>query len=564
MREDLNSLIRRTRIISGSILFFYAATHLLNHSLATFSIAAADAARIYFIAFWRNPVAEILLFASLALHILLGIQSVLGRKSFKMTGREWVQLIFPFVALLALIPHVLTTAIMSRVFGVNDNYELIFAATIIDPTKASANVIFFSLMVILIWTHGAIGIHGLMKFRPIYARLQWPIMGFFWAVPVLALMGFFSGLKEMSFLTYAHSQLHEDYYMMTLVMKAIPQEAFPVAAMIEMMTMNYYPLALLALIVLAVGNVVRARFFGRVTITYPHGKTIKVASGTTILEASRIAKIPHQSVCGGKGRCTTCRVRIVSSDGALPAPNAHELKAIERVGIDEDMRLACQLRPTKSISVAPLLNPENSLAGITSARALTGKEQQTVILFVDIREFTKIAEHKLPFDVVYILNKYYAVCGEIIEANGGRLDKFIGDGIMAIFDATSDINQNCRNAVKAASKISNRMAGMNAELKMDFDEEMRFGMGIHAGETIVGMMGYGKTVSETAIGDNVNVAARLEELSKKYKCQLVISKIVAEQANVETAKFQSDTVKIRGRSEPLDIFYLDNASQLAG
>lgn len=564
MREDLNSLIRRTRIISGSILFFYAATHLLNHSLATFSIAAADAARIYFIAFWRNPVAEILLFASLALHILLGIQSVLGRKSFKMTGREWVQLIFPFVALLALIPHVLTTAIMSRVFGVNDNYELIFAATIIDPTKASANVIFFSLMVILIWTHGAIGIHGLMKFRPIYARLQWPIMGFFWAVPVLALMGFFSGLKEMSFLTYAHSQLHEDYYMMTLVMKAIPQEAFPVAAMIEMMTMNYYPLALLALIVLAVGNVVRARFFGRVTITYPHGKTIKVASGTTILEASRIAKIPHQSVCGGKGRCTTCRVRIVSSDGALPAPNAHELKAIERVGIDEDMRLACQLRPTKSISVAPLLNPENSLAGITSARALTGKEQQTVILFVDIRDFTKIAEHKLPFDVVYILNKYYAVCGEIIEANGGRLDKFIGDGIMAIFDATSDINQNCRNAVKAASKISNRMAGMNAELKMDFDEEMRFGMGIHAGETIVGMMGYGKTVSETAIGDNVNVAARLEELSKKYKCQLVISKIVAEQANVETAKFQSDTVKIRGRSEPLDIFYLDNASQLAG
>ena len=239
MREDLNSLLRRTRIISGSILFFYAATHLLNHSLATFSIAAADAARIYFIAFWRNPVAEILLFASFALHILLGVQSVLGRKSFKMTGREWVQMIFPFVALLALIPHVLTTAIMSRLFGVNDNYELIFAATIIDPAKASANVILFSLMVILIWTHGAIGIHGLMKYRPTYARLQRPIMGFFWAVPVLALMGFFSGLKEMSFLTYAHSQLHEDYYMMTLVMKAIPQEAFPVAAMIEMMTMNY-------------------------------------------------------------------------------------------------------------------------------------------------------------------------------------------------------------------------------------------------------------------------------------------------------------------------------------
>lgn len=232
------------------------------------------------------------------------------------------------------------------------------------------------------------------------------------------------------------------------------------------------------------------------------------------------------------------------------------------MGIDDDMRLACQLRPKQNLSVAPLLNPENSLASITSARALTGKEQQTVILFVDIREFTKIAEHNLPFDVVYILNKYYAVCGKIIEANGGRLDKFIGDGIMAIFDNTTDIHQNCFNAVEAASKISKSMTELNAELKSDFDEEMRFGMGIHAGETIVGMMGYGKTVSETAVGDNVNVAARLEELTKSYKCQLVISKYVAEKAKIDIKQFTNDLVKIRGRSEKLEILYLENASTL--
>ena len=226
------------------------------------------------------------------------------------------------------------------------------------------------------------------------------------------------------------------------------------------------------------------------------------------------------------------------------------------------MRLACQLRPTGDLSVAPLLNPENSLEGVTSARALTGKEQETVILFVDVREFTKIAEHKLPFDVVYILNKYYAVCGEIIEANGGRLDKFIGDGIMAIFDATSEVEQNCRNAVLAASRISQQMKDLNAERRMDFDEEMRFGMGIHVGETIVGMMGYGRTVSETAVGDNVNVAARLEELTKSYKCQLVISKFVAEKARIDLTQFTDDLVKIRGRSEKLEILYLENASTL--
>ena len=161
-----------------------------------------------------------------------------------------------------------------------------------------------------------------------------------------------------------------------------------------------------------------------------------------------------------------------------------------------------------------------------------------------------------------IRDRYYAVCGEIIEANGGRLDKFIGDGIMAIFDSTNDINQNCFNAVEAASKISQSMAELNAELKSDFDEEMRFGMGIHAGETIVGMMGYGKTVSETAVGDNVNVAARLEELTKSYKCQLVISKTVAEKAKIDIKQFTNDLVKIRGRSEKLEILYLENASTL--
>jgi adenylate cyclase len=76
------------------------------------------------------------------------------------------------------------------------------------------------------------------------------------------------------------------------------------------------------------------------------------------------------------------------------------------------------------------------------------------------------------------------------------------------------------------------------------------------------MMGYGRTVSETAVGDNVNVAARLEELSKSYKCQLVISKSVAETAKIDIRQFTGDLVNIRGRSEKLEILYMGNASEL--
>ena len=323
MREDLNSLVRRTRIISGLVLFLYASTHLLNHSVATFSIAAADAVWEYFIAVWRNPVAEILLFASLALHILLGVQAVLRRKSFRMTAREWVQMVFPFLALIVLIPHVLTTAILSRVFGVEDNYELIFAGTLVDPSLASKYTVFYSLMIVMIWTHGVIGMNGLLRYRPYYLRFRRLFIGFFWAVPILALASFISGLKEMTLITYAHSQVHDDYYMLTILMKAVAEKAFPIITQIDQMTKAYYPIAALVLVALAVGNVLRAQFFGQVTITYPNGREVRVSRGTKILEASRIGKVPHQSVCGGKGRCTTCRVRIVSYGGGLPVPNAH-------------------------------------------------------------------------------------------------------------------------------------------------------------------------------------------------------------------------------------------------
>ena len=138
-------------------------------------------------------------------------------------------------------------------------------------------------------------------------------------------------------------------------------------------------------------------------------------------------------MCDGRGRCTTCRVKVVSADGDLPNPGIHEQRALKRAGLDQSVRLACQLKPASNITVTPLLDPENEFDVVGKAQELSGKEQETVVLFVDLRNFTKLSETTLPYDVVYILNKYYATFSQAIEANKGRLDKFIGDGIMAIF-----------------------------------------------------------------------------------------------------------------------------------
>ena len=142
------------------------------------------------------------------------------------------------------------------------------------------------------------------------------------------------------------------------------------------------------------------KYIGNIKISYPEGREVTVARGTSILEASRLAKIPHQSVCGGKARCTTCRVRVISYDGPLPAPNAYETMAIKKGGLEDGVRLACQLHPTSNIKIMPLVNPTNvlernsSLDGLSKPKALSGKELETVILFIDLREFTKLSEKK--------------------------------------------------------------------------------------------------------------------------------------------------------------------------
>ena len=559
---DLNIIIRQLRIYTGIILFFYALTHLLNHSVNVISINAADFVREnYFHLIWKNTVAYILLYGSLIIHIILGFYSILTRKSYKITGREWIQIIFPVLALLVLLQHVGGGFILTR-FDVDIKYSLLYALLSSDPNELVAGAVLFSLMVLFIWAHGVIGIHGLLKFN--FKSYQKYIFGFkfiYWFVPIGAILGFISGLRETSILATIENLKGNENFIMSFF-GAIPQEAFAYLMPVEPLVMNNYPIFVLAVLLIAALNVLRARYFGRIKISYPGGKEFSVPKGTTVLEASRLAGIPHVSVCGGKGRCTTCRVKVVSGLEGIIEPNFHESRVIEKLGFDNDVRLACQLKPSKNLSVLPLINPETKEVKARTPVGLSGREKESVVVFIDLRDFTKLSESKLPYDVVYILNKYYSVCGEIIERNKGRLDKFIGDGIMAIFDGSDQLNENCKNSIKAATEISKGIKELNNQMKLDFSEELRFGIGIHVGNTIVGMMGYGETVTETVVGDNVNIASRLEELNKKFKTELVVSKDVLDSANINPKQFTSEKIKIRGRTGELEIYSLENAYDL--
>ena len=143
-KQDLGSLVRQFRILSGSILFLYAITHLLNHSINIISISAADYVRENFYhILWKNPVGTVLLYGSFVAHIPLGFYSIATKKSFKISAREWFQIILPILALLILLQHIAGGFIATRVFEADLSYAALFSILLVDPSEVALSTVFF-------------------------------------------------------------------------------------------------------------------------------------------------------------------------------------------------------------------------------------------------------------------------------------------------------------------------------------------------------------------------------------------------------------------------------------
>jgi adenylate cyclase len=269
----------------------------------------------------------------------------------------------------------------------------------------------------------------------------------------------------------------------------------------------------------------------------------------------------------------------VSPASALPAPAPAELRVLERIHAAPGIRLGCQLRPAAAVTVAPLLDPglpPRALLGFRAPQML-GEERVVAILFADIRGFTQLSEHRLPFDVVDLLNRYFRAMGEAVEAAGGRVDKFIGDGVMALFgaaprpadtprDEAADARAAARAAIDGARRMAAALAALNRGLATELGEPLRIGIGIHLGPVILGAMGHGRTVTATAIGDAVNTASRLESASKDLRCLLVVSEAVLAAAGVaaDAMPGTAHEVAVRGRSQPLRVRAIARGDDLPG
>jgi adenylate cyclase len=236
------------------------------------------------------------------------------------------------------------------------------------------------------------------------------------------------------------------------------------------------------------------------------------------------------------------------------------LSRIRAVG---SVRLACQLRPTGPVEVTPLLPPwAPAGGGALPVDISAGSEREIAVLFADLRDFTALSEGRLPYDVVFVLNRYFGAMGRAIETAGGRVDKFIGDGIMALFGLEAGPDQGCREALEAARLMSLHLDQLNESLREELREPLRIGIGIHAGPAIVGEMGYAGAATLTAIGDTVNTASRLEGLAKEYGCELIASDEVVARAGIDRLLFDWRRSELRGKQESLLVALIRKAGDL--
>jgi adenylate cyclase len=539
--------VRQVRLACGLVLFAYIFSHFFNHALGNVSFTVMDWWRVHVhVWWWRIPIINATLYTAAVIHFSLGLWAVYQRRHFRYTAIEITQLLLGLSIPLWLASHFAAVRVAGLLFG--------------HPTIAYANVFLaywvarphmewvqFTLLTIA-WTHACIGLYFWLRLKSSF-KWAWPI---FFAIAVLmppfAMVGAVHGAREVI------AGAKDPQWRKQNLQAVIPP---PERKIIDDVTLFYFPIfygCAFVLVFAARGvRLLRERRRGTFAITYP-GRQVRVPTGMSVLEASLRYKVPHASVCGARARCSTCRIRVVSDRFALPPPSGREAFVLKRVGVSSDpsIRLACQLRPKSDVSVIPILPPHIGADFVRNRQRVNiGEERYLVSMFVDMRGSTTLSEARLPFDIVFLINRFVDAVSRGITEAGGQPNQFIGDGVLALFGLGCERETACRQALQAAALIASHVAHLNHQFATEVRDPIQYGIGINGGDVIIGDIGFRGHTVFTALGDPVNVAARLQDLTKTLDCKVVVSDEVCQRAGIPHDALTRTQVEIRGHAEPM-------------
>lgn len=549
--------LRQVRLICGITLFSYLLSHFLNHALGNVSLHALAAGLSYHVAFWQFLPVAVLFYAAVLIHGGLGLWALYQRRQFSRSLIEPLQLVLGLSIPALIFTHIAGVRLGQTLYGHEKFYPQVLYSYWAGPPW---RVGLMTTALLTSWTHGCIGLHAWLRLKPLYERAAPWLLACAVLIPTLALLGFYRGGRDVIAASTSMEWRAEN---LTSRQTGIPSEQAALETIMNGFLIGY--IGLIGAVLAARGvRAISERRGGMITLSYNNGRIVRVPKGLSILEASQRNNVPHASMCGGRARCSTCRIRVIGDHTALPAPSPREAFVLSQVGAaDPSIRLACQLRPTADLSFFQLFMPNLTSGERGKPRTRIGQERYLVSLFVDMRGSTSLAEKRLPFDVVFIVNRFLEAVSQAVLRNGGQPNQFVGDGMLALFGLSATPHLACRQAIQAARDIAANIAALNQVLSHDLQDPLRFGIGIHGGEVIVGEIGYRDHMVFTALGDAVNVASRLQDMTKSLGCQFIISEDVYTRAGIAHGSLPQQEVEIRGRAEPMRVRIAMEAADIA-
>ncbi len=260
----------------------------------------------------------------------------------------------------------------------------------------------------------------------------------------------------------------------------------------------------------------------------PEGGEVEAVSGETIVDAALRTGQVIAHICGGRARCSTCRVEIVQGREHLSPPGKEEQAVARRLRFAPGVRLGCQARVHGDVSVRRLVQENGEKSEVASLYVVgpetgtTGVEKEIHIMFADIIGFTAFSENLLPYDVIHVLNHFFHSMGEVISRHGGHIDTYLGDGFMARFEGESP-RRGALRAVQAGLEMLEEIEKLRPYLQELFHKDFAIRIGLHFGDVVAGTVGAAGRKKTTIIGDAVNVASRIEAANKQLGTHFLVS-----------------------------------------
>jgi adenylate cyclase len=284
----------------------------------------------------------------------------------------------------------------------------------------------------------------------------------------------------------------------------------------------------------------------------PDNRIEEAKENETVLDTAIRVDIPLTHVCMGNARCSTCRIQILKGLENVKPRTPLEQSIASHMTFPGDIRLACQARISGDVEVRRLVLDDDdvnvtSLLIQDSETNLIGIEKYVLILIADIRKFTSLAESLLPYDTVHILNRYFYSMSEVITRYGGRIDNFVGDGLIAVFEITEkqrDVMTAIRAGLEMLETVNKKI---NPYMKKLFDREISICIGLHTGLVVAGSIGGRDNKRHTIIGDAVNFTSRIEDANKELNTQFLISEKVYRSVQDLIKIGKEYSINIRGK-----------------